>query len=366
MSTDKRCVDFFMGANTPNGFYSLYRELEQPVDGIRRYLVKGGPGTGKSKLIKRAVEAFSPKDALVERIHCSSDPESLDGAIFHSGNTSIVDSTPPHIIEPTYPGGFETVINLCEYFDEEKLEKRLPGIIELQTAIAACHKKCCKLLKCADILLKDNYYFVESCTNFEKLSAVAARICKKELPKSSGKGKEYRRLLSAVTNLGILTFSDTVTTLCDRVYLIRDEYGVAANGLLQHIRQDALQKGYEIFSCYCPISPEQKLEHILIPGLKLAFVTQSRFGRFDGLTPFKAINFTRFTSIDKLRLKKQYLNFNRKAACELIEAAAGEMERAKMIHDELEKKYTDAVNFKSVDLKTDEVLIKIAKRYEKQ
>ena len=364
MKTEKNDVEFFMGANTPEGFYSLYSELQQPIEGIRRYLIKGGAGTGKSSMMKRAAEEFSGYDSMIEKIHCSSDPNSLDGVIFHTGGASIVDATPPHVIEPTYPGSFETVINLCEYFDEEKLEKRLPDIVKLQTANNACHKKCRRLLKCADILLKDNYSYVESCTNFDKISALASRISKQEFPQKEGTGREYRRLLSAVTNQGVVTYSGTAKALCDKIWLLRDEYGASSNALLQALRKQALQKGYDIFTCCCPLSPAEKLEHIFIPELRIGFVTQTRFNNFSLLVPDKVIDYSRFTDLAKLRRKKQMLSFNRKAAAEMINAAVAELKKAKSIHDELEKKYTDAVDFKKVTHKTDALLKKLAERYQ--
>lgn len=358
-------VDFFMGANSPNGFYSLYSELQRPVKGVRRYLIKGGAGTGKSSIMKRAAEEFGPKDALTERIHCSSDPNSLDGVILHTGKTSMVDATPPHVIEPAYPGGFESVVNLCEYFDEEKLESRLDEIVTLQTANGECHRKCRGLLKCADILLKDNFYYVESCTDFAKVAALARRICKSELKGSeTGTGMEYRRLLSAVTNQGIVTYTGTASALCDRFYLFRDEYGVSSNALLKQVRDAALDKGYDVFACYCPFTPDSRIEHLFIPELRLGFVTQTRFNDFSALSHCKVINFTRFTDLDRLRLKKQYLSFNKKAAAELIDAAVGHLKQAKSIHDELERQYTDAVDFARVTAKTDEILSKMAKRYQ--
>lgn len=363
-------VDFFMGCNSPNGFYSLYSELQRPVKGVRRYLIKGGAGTGKSSIMRRAAAEFGPKDALTELIHCSSDPNSLDGVILHTGKTSMVDATPPHVIEPTYPGGFETVINLCEYFDEEKLESRLEDIVVLQSANGECHRKCRGLLKCADILLRDNFYYVESCTDFAKIGALSRRICKAELKTSaSGTGMEHRRLLSAVTNQGVITYTSTASALCDRFYLLRDEYGVSSNALLGQIRDAALERGYDLFSCYCPFSPESKLEHLFIPELRLGFVTQSRFNDFSDIASgkcgrCKVINYTRFTDLDRLRLKKQYLSFNKKAAAELVDAAVDHLKQAKVIHDELESMYTDAVDFTRVTEKTDQILSRMAKRYQ--
>ena len=364
MCNVRKQVDFFMGANSPDGFYSLYDELQKPEQGVRRFLIKGGAGTGKSSLMQKAAERFASRDELTELIHCSSDPNSLDGVLLHTGRAGLVDATPPHVIEPTYPGGFETVVNLCEYFDETKLESRLPRIVELQTANSACHRKCRGLLKCADILLSDNYYYVEACTNFAKIDALAARICKNELPPREGTGIEYRRLLSAVTNRGVLTFTNTPAALCDRVTILKDEYGISANALLQRIRAAALERGYTVFSCRCPLSPESKLEHIFLPEAGLGFVTQNRWNDFSGLHSERTIHYTRFTDSEALKRKKQYLGFNRKAAVELIGAAVDELKQAKVIHDELELQYNDAVDFAAVTAKSEEVYAKLAKRYE--
>ena len=46
-------VTFFLGANTPSGFYSLYDQMLDPAEARRVFLLKGGAGCGKSSLMKR-------------------------------------------------------------------------------------------------------------------------------------------------------------------------------------------------------------------------------------------------------------------------------------------------------------------------
>lgn len=96
MKNDKYSVDFFMGANSPDGFHSFYDEFKVPKQDSRSFLIKGGAGTGKSGIMKKIAAAFSEKESLTERIHCSSDPNSLDGVVLHDAGCSIVDATPPH------------------------------------------------------------------------------------------------------------------------------------------------------------------------------------------------------------------------------------------------------------------------------
>ena len=80
-------VCFYLGANSPTGFYSLYDQLLEPEQAETIYILKGGPGCGKSSLMRRA---------SVEYIACSGDPDSLDAVVFPALNTAIVDGTAPH------------------------------------------------------------------------------------------------------------------------------------------------------------------------------------------------------------------------------------------------------------------------------
>lgn len=45
-------VCFYLGANSPTGFYSLYDQLLEPEQAETIYILKGGPGCGKSSLMR--------------------------------------------------------------------------------------------------------------------------------------------------------------------------------------------------------------------------------------------------------------------------------------------------------------------------
>lgn len=89
-------LHFFLGANTPQGFVSRFDQLADPLDGWREFVIKGGPGTGKSTLMKRIANQAEKHCEHIELIHCSSDADSLDGVILHDVKTSIADGTSPH------------------------------------------------------------------------------------------------------------------------------------------------------------------------------------------------------------------------------------------------------------------------------
>lgn len=102
MSDTAKPLRFFLGANTPQGFVSRFDQLADPTDGWREFVIKGGPGAGKSTLMKRVADFAADRCGQVELIHCSSDADSLDGVILPDIKTSIADGTPPHAGAPQY------------------------------------------------------------------------------------------------------------------------------------------------------------------------------------------------------------------------------------------------------------------------
>lgn len=89
-------VRFFLGANAPTGFYSLYDQLIDLENAQVLYLLKGGPGCGKSTLMRRVAQRLEEAGHTVEYIQCSGDPDSLDAVVIPALATAIVDGTAPH------------------------------------------------------------------------------------------------------------------------------------------------------------------------------------------------------------------------------------------------------------------------------
>ena len=115
-------IDFFLGATTPAGFKGYFEPLRHEP-GMQMYLIKSGPGCGKSTLMKRLARAAEQRGELTQRIHCASDPDSLDGVILPGQHRAIVDATAPHVVEPDAPGADEVVVSLYHTIDAEKLHQ---------------------------------------------------------------------------------------------------------------------------------------------------------------------------------------------------------------------------------------------------
>ena len=66
--SDTSRIEFFLGANSPSGFYSLYDHLLPPETASAIYILKGGPGCGKSTLMRKvAARLYRRDDSLLRR-----------------------------------------------------------------------------------------------------------------------------------------------------------------------------------------------------------------------------------------------------------------------------------------------------------
>jgi len=93
-------IQYFLGANSPSGFYSLYPELIRPESARAVYILKGGPGCGKSTLMRRVGRRMEEEGLETEYILCSGDPDSLDALLLPQLGAAIVDGTAPHVVVP--------------------------------------------------------------------------------------------------------------------------------------------------------------------------------------------------------------------------------------------------------------------------
>lgn len=118
---------YFLGCPTPDGFSTHLRDDIDSGEFIT-YIIKGGPGTGKSSLMKKIAGELSEIDEP-ELYYCSSDPDSLDAVVFRKIKAIIVDGTSPHVFEPDYPGVREVIVDLGTCWNVDSLKSDRENII---------------------------------------------------------------------------------------------------------------------------------------------------------------------------------------------------------------------------------------------
>mgnify|MGYP001150233811 CR=1 FL=1 len=93
-------TQYFLGGNTPSGFYSLYHQLSDPARMRALYIIKGGPGSGKSTLMRRVERHVQAAGLETEQVLCSGDPDSLDAVMIPGLGAALVDGTAPQGVVP--------------------------------------------------------------------------------------------------------------------------------------------------------------------------------------------------------------------------------------------------------------------------
>ena len=309
-------VDFFLGTTTPAGFKGYFEPLRREP-GMQMYLIKSGPGCGKSTLMKRLAVKAEQKGEPIQRIHCASDPDSLDGVIFLDKRAAIVDATAPHVMEPDAPGAEEQVVSLYHTLDADALHAHADEVKRLFAQNTALRSRAARYIASAGSLLLDSRRAEACSANFEKVRRYVKRLCARTLPRlpEGASASEELRLLSAITPKGPVFYRGTVQALADRYVVFHDDYGAVSRLLLELIRAEALARGYHIITCPCAMHPEDKIDHIIIPSLRLAFLTDNRWHPVR-LSAAQTVRCSRFVDRENLSACRARLRFNERAAAE--------------------------------------------------
>ena len=336
---------YFLGANSKNGFYSLYDGFTDPGAGDFLCVIKGGPGCGKSTFMKRVGAAAERAGEPVEYILCSGDPDSLDGVYLPERHVAYVDGTAPHVIECAYPGAQSRYLDLSRFLDTGALKESLPELMSLNQRYKALYQAAYARLSAGAALLEKNRPPLWDDAAEMKLEKRLRGLASRELPRAGGKGKLTRRFLSAWSCQGHLTLEETLHTLCERVCALDNAYGLG-HLFLERFAALALERGCSVILCPDPLEPE-KPEALLLPERSLALVAVDRNTALR-TPPDRRIHLDALVDRELLREKHRELRQCRKESALLLSSAVDALSEAKALHDELELCYRGHVDFDGV------------------
>lgn len=343
-------VKFFLGASSEKGFVSYFKQLQNQTDSMQLLILKGGPGSGKSSLMKKVAAYSESKGHTVEFFPCASDPESLDAIIDRTANFGIMDGTAPHTEDPSLPGVLHHIMYTGELWDAGKLRTQKDEIEFFNDLTGEYHKGAGAYIKAAGALLGENLRVSRKYINEQSVFEFVKNSLR-NIP-TGEKFFEQTRLLSAVTVGEIKFLEESLTSLADNIYVIEDEWGGASHAIFETVRTLCRMNGMKIIYCPCSVMPE-KTDHIIIPGLKTAYTVGNRFIKYSLGEKIKGERFYT-TGIDKSVMEKRSVD-----AQKLLSRATILMKTAKKTHDRLERFYINAIDFQ----KSDGLFEKIKQRF---
>ncbi|HET7616731.1 MAG TPA: PRK06851 family protein, partial [Bacillales bacterium] len=263
---------YYAGSNSSQGFYSFY---EEALEGLERlFILKGGPGTGKSTLIRQVGEAMAVDGKDIEFLHCSSDNDSLDGVIIPELKAGIVDGTAPHIVDPKYPGVVDQIVNLGDCRNDAVLAEHASEIIALTDSIGATFGKAYEAFASAKKAHDDMEAIYLSAMDFGKADEVTEQLIGKIYPAdvTDERNPVVKHLFfGAATPKGPVHFIDNLTEGLDKRYIVKGRAGSGKSTMMKKIGRRAEELGLGVHYFQCAFDPES-CDMVIIPALSTAVV----------------------------------------------------------------------------------------------
>ena len=339
----KNC--YFLGANSKDGFYSLYDSF--PPHGAKLHIIKSGPGTGKSSFMRKIAAAAEAKGMDVEYILCSGDPASLDGVYITQLNSAWVDGTAPHVTEPRLFGVNSDYVNLGRFLNQDFSPDEKERIQTLNIEYKQHYKAAYDYLGAAARIRKACMPELFDDNGRTAIKRRVNSILKRNLGHGTGKpGSSRPRFISAVSCMGEYRLNCSVNELCKLKY----QFDCTLNGLsfaMDYAASEAIKRGAEIIVCPSPLDPEQ-LEAVLIPSHSLALL-----GCDWGFTDAKSVHIDNLADTKKLQDFRAEIKEGKKLEKKTMELAYGKLQSAKALHDQLEELYIGHMDFSALSEYTD-------------
>lgn len=333
---------YFSGSNSGTGFYNHFEGIVPAWGNLTRYfMIKGGPGVGKSTLMKAVVKQAEEAGEETECFYCSGDPDSLDGVRLVKQGIVFADATAPHAMDPRYPGAVEEIVSLGDFIVRDKIVMFRDEIEALTKKNKQGYQRAYAFLGAAAVLAEACDKEVKDCVDKKKLSALAEEVTEKIREREGTGAKENREaqadryaerklFLDAVSCKGLLSFQEEFFEGCD-VYRVTGENKDVVTDL---IGRSLYGRKKEVFCD--PLRPDC-INHLWFPDAALGLTCG------EGTTGH-VINGELILVRDCPELIKRY----REETIRLKEQAVECLKECKRIHDDLEKIYRECVDFGKV------------------
>jgi len=321
--------NIFVGSNSPQGFYGFYEE--QLLAAERVYILKGGPGTGKSTLIKKIAKKAQELEMEGELWHCSGDPLSLDGIYLTEQKTVVVDGTYPHALEANYPGLKEQIVALGDHIDTSIIKTNYDEIKELLNRKKSHFNSAYCQINSALCNLRAIYAPYERAIKSDKITQLATSICN-----HIRTAYPIRRQFStSLTPDGFITYKDNLEG--KQIIALKASSLTITKKFLSTLQN--MLCGFSAYHC----SFEPELAESLVVG-RYAVIPYT-----DCVQPNDVIELD--TAL-KVAISEDEFIEEKKLYDKAVALAVRHLSDARDCHKEVEKFYIAAMDFNAIDQKT--------------
>ena len=344
---------YFAASNSGIGFVSYFDKIFRKERFDKIYIIKGGPGTGKSSLLKAMRDTALKKGFICEGILCSSDKSSYDGVTIDTGKKSIalLDGTAPHAREAEIPGAVEEVIDLGQFWISERLERCRESIITLAEKKKERYQCAYSLLGCAENYASYKRKLLRRCIDEDKLSSAITRLLS-PFKNCTAKRSDSYKLKNAIsadgyTSLPIYSHEEGVH------FAVCGAHG-ASFAFFDILVNKAKEKKLNLTLSPSPLSPDI-FDAAALTDQKVYYYLTDDVSNVD----CKVINTQRFLIDSRLREIKPTLRMLSRLEKGALESAYKVLSDAKKHHFALEDIYIGAMDFEKKEKLQKELIEKI-------
>ena len=336
---------YFAAANSRGGFVSFFEDVFRSGELDYLYIIKGGSGTGKSRLMREIATAAEKSGDEAEFFYCSSDPMSLDGIILKKRRVGVIDGTPPHTEEPSLPGCYDEIINLGEFWDGRILRENRERIAELTAKKKQLYKGAYSYLSAAGKATEAAELLTLPAIKAEKVCSWAERLAGRF--QKSRSYCEKIRLTSAISYMGVCD-TGIFYNRASRRFVLNDPARITPV-VLSALRRTLSDAGSSVLLSFSPLDTGN-LNGIYIKDEGVSF-TAVESSESDAV-----INTDRFLDRDIYRENRARIRYLRKSAEAMVNSAVETMKHIYGIHSDVEKIYASAMDFKAKERYTAELI----------
>ncbi len=345
---------YFLGGNTTEGFYSYYESLLDQKAANKIYAIKGGPGTGKSTLMKKAARWADSKNLEIDYLHCSSDPDSLDGVIIRDLRVALVDGTSPHIVDPQNPGCVDTILHMGEFWNETAIREQKDNILACNAEIKTHYTRAYHYIRAAGEFYQDIAQINQACLSETSVLEAAGQLTSgvKKIPGRTG--IERKLFLTAISPLGVISFPNSFTY--PKTYILRGRITGGSSRVLAKAARWFIENGYDIECFYDPLRPRDHILHMTVPQIGVFITTDDFFTQYPTGAAGTAVDIDGLLNKNRASALAADLQESRELVGTMVDRAVTVIKKAKAVHDQLEQYYVPYMDFERINLYQEQVL----------
>ncbi|MCG0239942.1 MAG: PRK06851 family protein [Firmicutes bacterium] len=358
MKTEGRARRLFAGGNTPGGFHSFYDQIAFP-QARRLFILKGGPGTGKSSLIRWIAQELLQRGYDLELHHCSADPQSLDGLWVPALGVAVVDGTAPHVIDPQHPGAVDEIVHLGEYWDEPGLTRQQEAIRWLSAEYRFRYARAYDALAAARRFHDEWEAYHTRALRTQPLTDLAADWVGALVPRRTGQPGRVRHLFaSAITGDGPQHHLENLFDPLSRRYILAGPPGTGKATVVEKVVRAAAERGYTVEAFHCPLDPT-RIEHAILRELGIGLISSAWPHTYAPRPGDVLVETGAYLDPAVLNRYEPEIREARAAFRSAFDRAVRILRGARALHDELERCYVPHMDFARVEERGQQLLERI-------